>query len=71
VVTVLSLLKPFQRDPFSLFCERHGLRWQTAYNFGFAVLNPARSSTRQRVRADSGHAEAPRREAECRQSIGG
>jgi predicted O-methyltransferase YrrM len=73
VINVLSLFKPFQRDPFSLFCERHGLRWQTAYNFGLAVG----SSTRQRTAVPSrqGHidhaqARSTQMEAQAQRSIG-
>jgi predicted O-methyltransferase YrrM len=37
VINVLSLRQPWQRSPFTIFCEHHGLRFEIVYNFGVAV----------------------------------
>jgi predicted O-methyltransferase YrrM len=41
VNVVLSLARPFRRNPFAVFCERHNLRMQIALNFGLAVSSSA------------------------------
>lgn len=73
VITVLSLFKPFQRDPFSLFCERHGLHWQTAYNFGVAMGSSARQRTAvpsRQAHPDHAQARSAQMEAQAQRSIG-
>ena len=37
VRTITSLSNPFQRNPFSAFCERHNLRSVEARNVGIAT----------------------------------
>lgn len=37
VRTIMSLSNPFQRNPFSAFCERHNLRSVEARNVGIAI----------------------------------
>ena len=39
VNAILSLRRPFQPNPFSVFCEQHHLRAETSLNFGLAI-NP-------------------------------
>ena len=38
VITVLDLSKPFQPNPFPVFCRDRNLRWSIANNFGLAAL---------------------------------
>jgi hypothetical protein len=48
---ILKLSHPFQRSPFSDFCDRHEWVWQTARNFGLAIdgsLEAAESRRRRR-----------------------
>jgi hypothetical protein len=37
VRTIVDLRKPFQRNPFSVFCERHRLRSVLSFNLGIAM----------------------------------
>jgi predicted O-methyltransferase YrrM len=37
---VLSLRASFQRNPFTVFCENHHLRWEAFRNFGVAMCSP-------------------------------
>lgn len=44
VRTVVNMAKPFSRNPFSVFCDRHRLRCMIAGNLGIAVRRHAKAS---------------------------
>jgi predicted O-methyltransferase YrrM len=50
VDVILKLAKPFQRNPFVDFCERHLLAWQTVGNFGITVDGSAAVARLRRER---------------------
>jgi hypothetical protein len=40
VRTIVDVLRPFQPNPFSVFCDQHGLRWVASGNVGIAMRTP-------------------------------
>ena len=63
VRSVLSLQRPFQRNPFSVFCESNNLYSVESYNVGIAVGDKhsrARSAELARTREPRSRAEAHR-----------
>jgi predicted O-methyltransferase YrrM len=53
VNAILSLRRPFRRNPFAVFCEQHHLRAETALNFGVAINAKARRAQRARNQRES------------------
>lgn len=40
VRTIVDVLRPFQPNPFSVFCDQHSLRWVASGNVGIATRRP-------------------------------
>jgi hypothetical protein len=40
VRTIVDVVRPFQPNPFSVFCDQHSLRWVASGNVGIAMRTP-------------------------------